>query len=300
MVSMKVSLLTSYCLIEANSRLRNRVVHLKSLFIQSARLNIYLSQNNQLTYQNNEFHFELIWFFLCNELRSDTDCAMRLGKLMNWRQCDRVFIGGLGLRLFNCDRLSVSPPASPLPDRAVHTRAQSTYFPSSFFIFRCFSTSFLLWFCRFSLTQKSFMRCRRSEVVGWCWFRSYTIRCFVNFNRQIVFLFFFTTLYVHWIIEEEIKHSAPCFWCALSSQAAVNSIHSLARERFTRTAPPQVDFFERCNCPSGSTSNNDRAEGIENRFLYANFFYKFHFALLSILTIHFWFSSRLLLCIDTL
>lgn len=135
MVSMKVSLLTSYCLIEANSRLRNRVVHLKSLFIQSARLNIYLSQNNQLTYQNNEFHFELIWFFLCNELRSDTDCAMRLGKLMNWRQCDRVFIGGLGLRLFNCDRLSVSPPASPLPDRAVHTRAQSTYFPSSFFIF---------------------------------------------------------------------------------------------------------------------------------------------------------------------
>lgn len=44
---------------------------------------------------------------------------------------------------------------------------------------------------------------------------------------KIVFLFFFfTTLYVHWIIEEEIKHSARCFWCALSSQVAVNSIRS--------------------------------------------------------------------------
>lgn len=167
------------------------------------------------------FILSWFWFFLFNELRSDTDCTMRLGKLMNWRQCDRVFIGGLGLRLFNCDRLSVSPPASPLPDRAVHTRAQSTYLLSSFF--RCFFYFFPSLVLSFFTHAKKKAR-RRWPGIGFD--RTPFAVSLILIDKIVFLFFFFTTLYVHWIIEEEIKHSAGCFWCALSSQVAVNSIRS--------------------------------------------------------------------------
>lgn len=173
------------------------------------------------------FILSRFWFFFCLTSwgATVTDCAMRLGELMNWRQYDRVFIARLRLRLFQRDRFSVSQPASPLPGHAVHTRAQSTYFPSSFI----FSVLLLLSFSGVvvfhSQKIKSFAlqlpKIQRAITVLVPLDRTlFAVSLILICNRQNrIFLLLPTSLWihVHWIIEEEIKHLVLWVRCHLES-----------------------------------------------------------------------------------
>lgn len=241
-------------------------------------------------------NFILSWDFFSVCLMNwevDTDCAMRLGKLMNWRQCDRVFIGGLGrstLQLWSSLCLAASFALTQA--RTVHTRAQSTYFPSFFSVL-----FLLLSFSGFVVFHSRKKKARRSEDAGLV---LVPLASIVHTNRfavsliligKIVFLFFFsTTLYVHWIIEEEIKHSArlgvllvraviSSRRCQFDSFIHERKIHARSRQRrataaswflWARPIVLRADFYMQI-------------------FLRISFL-----IVVELLTIHFWFSRRLL------
>lgn len=174
------------------------------------------------------FILSRFWFFFCLTSwgATVTDCAMRLGKLMNWRQYDRVFIARLR---FDSPNVIVSLSRSqlrPYPAmRYTQERNRLIFLLLSFFRRFCFFPSLVSSF--FTRKIKSFaLKLPKIQpaltVLVPLDRRSHTIRCFVILicNRQNrIFLLLPTSLWihVHWIIEEEIKYSVLWVRCHLES-----------------------------------------------------------------------------------